>query len=145
MELKEATFAARFESLALIDALAAEAAATAGLEAQAIYGVEMAVDEACSNIIEHAYGGETDAIIEYAHEIRCDRLIITLRDYGEPFDPTCVVQPDLNSDIGERDIGGLGFFFMCQLMDEINFEFSPEGGNLLTMVKYTDGEGAKEV
>jgi serine/threonine-protein kinase RsbW len=144
MEVKEVTFAARFENLVLMDALAAEAAVAAGLDEQAAYGVEMAVDEACSNIIEHAYGGETDAVIEYTHEIRRDRLIITLRDYGKPFDHTCVAQPDLHSDIGERDIGGLGFFFMCQLMDEIDFEFSSEDGNLLTMVKYTDNQRSKE-
>ena len=118
--------------------MAAEAAAAAGLDAQAAYGVEMAVDEACTNIIEHSYGGESDAVIEYTHEIKENRLIITLRDYGEPFDPSCVTEPDLCTDIKERDVGGLGFFFMCRLMDEVNFDFSSGDGNLLTMVKYTD-------
>ncbi|MGC9398610.1 MAG: ATP-binding protein [Anaerolineae bacterium] len=134
---RRVTFAALFENLATIDALAAEAAAAAGLGAQARHGVEMAVDEACANIIEHAYGGESpDAVIEYAHEIQKDRLVITLRDYGKPFDPACVPEPDLSSDIEERDVGGLGLYFMCHLMDEVTFHFSPENGNVLMMVKY---------
>lgn len=136
MKTKKATFTARFENLRQIDALAAEAAVKAGLDAQAAYGVEMAVDEACANIIEHAYGGESDEVIVYSHEIREDRLVITLRDYGRPFNPTSVDEPEFCTDIEEREIGGLGFFFMCQLMDELDFDFSLDKGNLLTMVKY---------
>ncbi len=141
MEKKTVTFVARFKNLAMIDTLAAKAAKSLGLDKQSIYSVQMAVDEACSNIIEHAYGGESDNIIEYTHEIHDDRLVVTLRDYGAPFDPTYVNEPDLCPNVDEREIGGLGYFFMCKLMDELEFEFTSDQGNLLTMVKYK-GEGS---
>jgi len=129
------TFPGRFDSLAAISEFVARAAEAAGLDARAVYQVELAVDEACSNIVEHAYGGEGHGDIEVTCRINSDGLTVTLRDYGRPFDPTGVALPDLHASLEDRDLGGLGLYFMRQLMDEVHFEFTPDSGNLLTMVK----------
>ena len=63
------------------------------------------------------------------------RWIVTLRDHGRRFDPASVPEPDLHSDLEDRDIGGLGLYFVRKLMDEVCFEFIPGSGNLVTMVK----------
>ena len=128
-------FPGRFDSLAAISEFVARAAEAAGLDARAVYQVELAVDEACSNIVEHAYGGEGHGDIEVTCRINSDGLTVTLRDYGRPFDPTGVALPDLHASLEDRDLGGLGLYFMRQLMDEVHFEFTPDSGNLLTMVK----------
>jgi len=129
------TFPGRFDSLAAISEFVVRAAEAAGLDAHAIYAVQMAVDEACSNIIEHAYGGEGHGTIECTCRIKDDELTVTLRDHGRPFDPTSVPEPDLHASLEERSGGGLGLYFMRQLMDEVHFEFTPDPGNVLTMVK----------
>jgi len=129
------TFPGRFDSLAAISEFVARAAEAAGLDARAVYQVELAVDEACSNIVEHAYGGEGHGDIELTCRINSDGLTVMLRDYGRPFDPTGVPPPDLHASLEDRDLGGLGLYFMRQLMDEVHFEFTPDSGNLLTMVK----------
>jgi len=101
-----------------------------------VYAVELAVDEACSNIIEHAYGVDNGGEIECTCEAEDDRLTVILRDHGEPFDPATVTRPDLSSGIEKRPLGGLGVYLMRQLMEDVRFEARGEAGNLLTMVKY---------
>ncbi len=129
------TVTGKFENLSLIGAFVTRAAQAAGLDERAVYAVEMAVDEACSNIIEHAYGGEGRGDIECACHIDETGLTITLRDHGRPFDPQSVPQPNLQTNIEEREAGGLGIYLMHQLMDEVRFDFTSDEGNLLTMMK----------
>ncbi len=110
------------------------AANACGLNDDQLYDVQMAIDEAVTNVIEHAYhksGG--DIHIECAK--RGNDFIVTIRDHGEQFDPKKVAQPKTRAGLSERNIGGLGLFFMQKLMDKVEFEFSTERGNLLTMVK----------
>ena len=129
------TLPGRFNSLAAISEFATRAAKSAGLDPCAVYAVQMAVDEACSNIIEHAYGGEGRGAIECTCRINDDGLTVIIRDHGRPFDPTIVPQPDLHASLEDRKGSGLGLYFMRQLMDEVHFEFAPDSGNVLTIVK----------
>jgi serine/threonine-protein kinase RsbW len=129
------TFPGQFDSLAPVSEFVTLAAKAAGLDARAVYAVQMAVDEACSNIIEHAYGGEGRGTIECACHINDDGLIVVIRDHGRPFDPTSIPEPDLHASLEDRDGGGLGLYFIRQLMDTVHFEFTPDSGNVLTMVK----------
>jgi len=129
------TFPGRFESLAAIGEFVTRAAEAAGLNERAVYAVQMAVDEACSNIVEHAYGGEGRGDIECTCRVSDDGLYVILRDRGRPFDPAGVPPPDLDVGLEERDVGGLGLYFIRRLMDEVHFEFRPSSGNTLTLVK----------
>jgi len=134
---KTLTFPGQFEGLAAISEFVTGAARDAGLDARAIFAVQLAVDEACSNIIDHAYGGEGYGDIECTCRVTDDGLTVILRDQGRPFDPSCVPQPNLCPSLEDEDCtgGGLGLYFMHQLMDEVHFVFTPDSGNVLTMVK----------
>ena len=129
------TFPGRFENLAKITDFVIRAARSAGLDQTAVYAVEMAVDEACANIIAHAYGGEGKGDIECTCQIDAGELIVTLRDHGSPFDPSRVPEPDVTAPLEERDEGGLGLYLIRKVMDEVHFEFSSDCGNTLTLVK----------
>lgn len=133
--LQTATFPGRFASLANISKFVTRAARAAGLDERAVYAVQTAVDEACSNIIEHAYGGEGRGPIECTCRIDDDGLTVTLRDYGRPFDPTGVPRPDIHASLEDRQEGGLGLYMMRQLMDEVRFGPPCDSSNVLTMVK----------
>jgi serine/threonine-protein kinase RsbW len=132
---KTATFPARFASLAAVGEFVTHAAKAAGLNGRAVYAVQLAVDEACANIIEHAYGGEGRGDIECTCIVNKNGLTVILRDYGRPFDPTSVPEPDLCASLEDRKVRGLGLYFIRQLMDQVRFEFTPDSGNVLTMVK----------
>ncbi len=129
------TFPAQFESLDEIREFAAQAARQIGFDEKDVYNIQLAVDEAASNIIEHAYEGVADGVIEVFAKVEAEKLTIVLRDWGQPFAPDTVAEPDLDASLEDRAIGGLGLFFMHKLMDDVRFDFSPDGSNTLTLVK----------
>lgn len=131
------TFPGQFDSLAAIGEFVTRAAEAAGLDVCAVNAVQLAVDEACSNIIQHAYGGEGQGDIECTCRINNAGLTIILRDHGCPFDPSRVPEPNPCPDLDDDECtgGGVGLYFMRQLMDELHFEFTPGSENVLTMVK----------
>jgi len=128
-------FPGRFDSLAHIAEFVIQAAECAGLDDRETYALQLAVDEACSNIIQHAYGGEDQGEIECTYHITDTGLTVMLRDYGRPFDPSAIPDPEMPTDLDTCTGGGLGLYFMRQLMDEVHFEFTPDSGNILTMTK----------
>lgn len=130
------TFPGRYESLAQISDLIVRQAKEAGLDESAIYAVDLAVDEACTNIIEHAYGGEGIGNIQCTCQVGEDGLTITLRDFGQPFNPEEIPAPNAKARLKDLRSGGAGLFLIRKMMDEVRFEFSPNAGNVLTMVKH---------
>jgi serine/threonine-protein kinase RsbW len=100
-----------------------------------LYAVELAVDEACSNIIEHSYGGENKGDIELTCDSNERSLVIILRDRGTPFDPSIIPEPNFGLNIDQLKPGGAGLFLMRKMMDEVYFDFSQGSGNVLTMIK----------
>lgn len=140
---RKITLTAQFENLDRVREFVGEAAEQGNLSPAGVYAVQLAVDEAFSNIVEHAYGGECLEPIECTCQLSQDGLTITLRDCGTPFNPLEIPDPDLCADLEEREIGGLGLYFIRQLMDEVRFTFKyePEIGkhcNLLTLVKHKE-------
>jgi serine/threonine-protein kinase RsbW len=134
------TLTAQFENLDRVREFVAESAEECGLEPAAIYAVQLAVDEAFTNIVEHAYGGESQELIECTCQIVGQDLEITLIDCGKPFDPSLVPEPNLEAELEEREVGGIGLYFIYQLMDEVQFSFTKKlelgkNCNLLRMVK----------
>ena len=125
----------KYENLVKFGDFVRQAAEDAGLDNFSIYQVETALDEACSNIIDHAYGQEGKGDIECTCLVVPDQLTIILRDWGKPFDPKKIRTPNLAVPLKKRKAHGLGLHFIRQWMDEVNFSFSNETGNVLTMVK----------
>jgi len=124
----------RLDNLASIADFVVKAAQASGLNERATFEVQMAVDEACTNVIQHSYEGEGKGEIVLCCELADSDFVVTIRDHGRPFDPGCVPTPDLTCSLAERREGMLGLYFMRQLMDEVCFHFDAEG-NELTMVK----------
>jgi len=131
------TFPGRFSSLPEIAAIIHLKSVQAGLDEESIYAVECAVDEACSNIIEHAYEGEDKGDIEMEVRLIKGGIKVILVDHGLPFRPEQVTDPKINAPLSKRKASGLGLFMMKKCMDSVDFHFSP-GRNILTMIKLRD-------
>ena len=129
------TFPAKFEFLDEIRELVAQVAREGRFTEKEIYSLQLAADEAASNIIEHAYEGISNANLYITCDMQGGTLTITMRDTGISFDPSNVKKPDLKADLSERQIGGLGIYLMRKLMDEVRYESNSKTGNLLTMIK----------
>lgn len=133
--MKTLTFPGSYSSLVKIGEFVTQAAKSIGFDGFELYKIETAVDEACSNIIEHAYGQEDigDIIVSVVTDL--EKISITLIDFGEPFDPKYVKQPDLDANLEDRDDHGLGIYMMKQWMDVVIFDTNQEK-NVLTLVKH---------
>ena len=108
----------------------------AGLTEAEVYAVQLAVDEAATNTIEHGYGEECPSRIDISCEILEDGLKVVIYDDARPFDPTTVPEPEIKVSLEEIKPRGLGIFFMRKMMDEVKYESSPDKGNTLTMIKH---------
>lgn len=127
-------FPGRFESLEKISQYVAKAAEEAGFDEFTTYNLQLAVDEACSNIIEHAYGAEDVGEIDCVCRDTGEALKITLKDWGRSFDPNNVPEPDYSQSLEKIGPRGAGLWLIKKIMDEVKYHFTPEG-NELEMVK----------
>jgi len=133
--MKNIQFTAKFEFLDEIRDFVGDIARAGGFSDKDIYNIQLATDEAASNIIEHAYENISDGNLELSCGMQGDAIKIVLIDHGESFDPSEIPMPDLKADLSDRKIGGLGIFLMRKLMDEVHYEPSPDRSNVLTMIK----------
>jgi anti-sigma regulatory factor (Ser/Thr protein kinase) len=134
--MRTVNFQAKYENLDAIREFVAQAAIDAGLNETGVYAVQLAADEACSNIMEHAYEAITGGEIEITCSNDGEDLVLIFRDHGCCFDPASVPEPILNGSLNERQIGGLGIFLINHLMDEVKYENLGEAGNVLTLKKH---------
>jgi anti-sigma regulatory factor (Ser/Thr protein kinase) len=122
------------DQLPVIGDFVAETLSRFGADGATINRVQLVVDEASTNVIKYAYEGGAGKL-KVVLEKKGDDLIVTLIDWGIPFDPDTVPPPDLEADLASRKIGGLGIFFMRKLMDEVDYTFDAREGNRLIMKK----------
>jgi len=129
--------------LAYIRAIVADLGRKLGFSEDEVAKIEMAVDEACSNVVEHAYAQDKKWCWQHRDpEIRLDvrtesgRLVIEINDHGQGFD-FCSYQPgDLGDKLSEMKTGGYGIHIMRRFMDEVHYNSNDETGNTLRLVKY---------
>lgn len=133
-----------FQSKVLADVTAADlpdilafvevACQQARVDPSLLFDLQLAVEEACSNVIEHAYQGQGGEL-GLRFETRNGDVVITVCDRGRAFDPGTIARPNTSLPLHKRPIGGLGLHLIYQLMDDVCFSFGT-GGNTLTMIKY---------
>lgn len=123
------------ENLAMIRDFVTSIAAQAGLTPEGVAKIELAVDEACANVMEHAYGKDMTKEVSVRATLDGDVLEIDVTDTGQGFDPTKVEHLELEKLISSRRSGGLGMRLMKTLMDEVHYEMIPGKKNELRMIK----------
>jgi serine/threonine-protein kinase RsbW len=113
-----------------------EAARAFGFSEEDTANIVLAVDEACTNIIKHAYQYATDKEIEVSIFPQDRSFEIRIYDSGKSFDPSTIRQPDLKEHIGHRKRGGLGVYMMKKLMDKVEYNFHKGKRNEVRLIKY---------
>ncbi len=103
--------------------------------------LELAVNEAASNIMRHAYGGRPDQPIQIEADVFADRIVIRLSDWGVAFDPDQVAPPRFD---GSQE-GGFGWFIITQSFDEVKYARDEQGKNCICLTKYLhSGKGGSD-
>lgn len=117
--------------LPLVRALVDEGAAMTGFPSEDRHAISLAVTEAMTNVIRHAYGGAKAKRIDLVLDTReaCFRLDII--DYAEYVDPKRIASRPLD----EVRPGGLGVHLIKSTMDEVRYDKNDHGGTTLRLVK----------
>ncbi len=124
----------QLDSLIVIRDFVAQVTDHFGLDEETTFDVQLAIDEACTNIIVHGYQGQ-EGDIELSLKQQNDEIVITIKDQAPPFDPDTVPLPSLDAPLEDRPLGGLGVYLMHQVMDEVRFDFDEDRGNETIMIK----------
>ena len=130
------TLAAEFASLSQFRALIKEAAQDhPQVDGQVSYDLQLAIDEACTNIITHGYKDMDPGSIILELEVEEDAVRMVLTDFGHQFEPASIPQPDLDAALEDREPGGFGLYFIYQTMDQVDYACGMDG-NHLRLIKF---------
>lgn len=133
----------RTEFLAVERALVQTVCQLCGFGEQEIHRIVLAVDEACTNVIRHGYGGPSDEIIEIsAMQVGGDfgGVMIKIRDYGKQVDPEELIPRKRD----EMHAGGQGVNIIYNVMDEVAYSRADGGGMQLLLTKRLAVDGERD-
>jgi serine/threonine-protein kinase RsbW len=106
-------------------------ARTRALSGEMVADLKLALTEACSNSVRHAYDEGREGVVEIVYELSDDRIAIQVTDDGSGFDPEILERAQ-----EELDEGGLGIAIIRALTDELEIGARPQGGSRLRFTKY---------
>lgn len=109
-------------------------ATESGIDQTTAMSLNLALEEAVSNVILYAYPEGTEGTVDVDAAIWEDRIDFRITDSGRPFDPTLSIGPDLTLKAEERPIGGLGIYLVKKIMDHVSYT-RENGKNILSMTK----------
>ena len=98
------------------------------------FKLRLCIEEVVENIVSYAYNDGNGSVEVGTNIKEGDKLYITFKDSGVPFDPLAKEDPDITLSAEDRQIGGLGIFLCKQLMDDIQYHYE-DGHNVLVMIK----------
>jgi len=107
-----------------------------GLNKQTIAHISLAVDEACTNIIKHAYSNDLTKQIKIKIKTSENKFTVIITDSGKHFDPNKIPEPNIEKNQKMKKGGGLGMFLMKKLMDEVHYNPKVNGNELILIKNY---------
>jgi anti-sigma regulatory factor (Ser/Thr protein kinase) len=135
LDADEIVCEARRESLAELLAFIDRVCSRAALDPTTAFDVRLATEEAVMNVIEHGYVGMTPGPITLRFRRDPHEVVVTVEDDAPYFDPSTIRPTDPDAPLDRRSVGGLGWHFVTQLMDQTRHERRHPHGNRLTLVK----------
>lgn len=128
------TRAAQLDALPAFRAFIARSCERLGIPAEVAFELQLACDEAATNVITHGYAGMNPGsiMLELRPGVREVRMILS--DFGHPFEPLETDAPDVNALLEDKTTTGFGLFFIYRTMDDVDY-YCDEQGNHLVLVK----------
>ena len=124
------------EKLILVRDFISGAARDAGFDEETASKIMLAVDEACTNIIKHAYEFKPSNDIDIEVTSSEKKFEIIIKHSGKSFDPHAVKSPDMKEYLRKYQRGGLGIHLIRSLMDEVNYSTLANGKSEVRLIKF---------
>src|SRR5262245_24250468 len=106
------TRAAELEALSVFRQFISDCCASHNVPNETVFELKLAVDEACTNVIEHGYKGMDPGSIILSFRVEPDRVLVQITDFGHVFEPADAPKPDVEAALVDRPLGGLGLFLI---------------------------------
>ncbi len=135
MKTKKLAVKSKTDNLSIIRDFVSKSATEAGINADVIENIILAVDEACTNIIKHAYKSFPEGELIIKTKSTSSRFTVSITDYGSSFEPDSIPEPDLQKYYRQRRVGGLGMYLMKTLMDDVKYVSKPGKYNEVLLSK----------
>lgn len=135
--MKEIKVDATLENLSKVFGFLQEAFDSLSVKPQIKRQIKLCVEEIYMNITNYAYNPETGPAkisLDVNDGIEPTKIIISFSDHGKPYDPLKHEDPDMELDLEDAPIGGLGIYLVKTTMDKVQYE-SKNGHNVLTIEK----------
>jgi len=114
----------------------------AGFSLESVEQFKVAVDEACTNVIKHAYSGDETRVLDISVILEGNQCTIRIRDDGYSFKPSEYAEPNIFELAKKRHAGGFGVHIMRRLMDRVEYEYD-DGINEVRLIKFLDKKSAQ--
>ncbi len=118
--------------LSVVRAVTSRVGAVCGINDSVTDGIKLAVDEACSNVIKHAYRGDIGKKIVVKYKVTKKSFEVTIEDNGIKSD----VESMKGRDLDDLKPGGLGIHFIRKIFDLFELDSRKKDGNRLRLIKY---------
>jgi serine/threonine-protein kinase RsbW len=129
-------------SVAEFQSLAREAGMAFGFSPEALFRLELALEEVLVNVVNHAYRQQAEGWIELSCRAgETDELVFEVRDGGRPFDPLSLPEPEIGAQMSDRGVGGLGVFLLRKMADRVSYRRGDDQ-NILTLTFRRSAEAA---
>jgi len=123
-------------NLKLIREFVVRIAQEADFNEEDMHKIELAVDEACSNVVKHAYPDNENNSIEIEVSFDSRAFNVKVQDRGCGFDPNRLPQTDMKTYLEKYQVGGLGIHLMKSLMDLVEYNINPAKKNQVILTKF---------
>jgi serine/threonine-protein kinase RsbW len=134
MDRVEVRIRNRLEDISRVADMVERFGAEHGIPGPIVNALNIALDEAVSNIVSYAYARTEQGEIVVRLHYRKSEIRVEIEDAGPPFDPLQAPAPELDKSLHERSVGGLGIHFIRSLMDEVAY-VRADGKNTLHLRK----------
>jgi serine/threonine-protein kinase RsbW len=126
----------RTDQLVTVRDFIARAAYASGFNDEDVSKIALAVDEACTNVIKHAYHFDSKRKITITVQNRDRDFEVVIMDTGKKFDPSKITIPNMKEYLSKYKRGGLGVYLMRSLMDKVEYDIEPGKRNRVRLVKH---------
>lgn len=124
------------DQLVAVRDFVSQAAFASGFNDEDVSKIALAVDEACTNVIKHAYRYNPKKQISITVTEGNGEFEVSIVDNGKQFDPDRIKQPDMKEYLSSYRRGGLGVHLMKRLMDKIEYDIEPGKRNQVRLIKH---------
>jgi len=126
---------ARLDALGELRNFAEQAAEYSRLSHDDVFAFKLVTEEICTNIIQYGYDEGKPGSLSLFFDVEEDVARLTIRDDGKHFSPEQAATPDIEADLDDREIGGLGIYLVKELMDKVSYDKTAEGINRFILEK----------